>query len=212
MRLGPDFDYNAWLAEVRSGRPAPTPEPNLVDQPGDNSEPAGRALSTAPSSTQPAAPAEHSLRPAAPATASRRLVDWSIKKQSNRLEQELSVVKKAFAASQTNRRRDSIYGFLITVFHLVRAWRTRGKCRRRTARLAANFGLLSMKRDPYAMIIAATTDVDAKTRSKWAMALRYVEQANVDDEHLRKFMKRNGGINNCAAALSRHARRARKHR
>jgi hypothetical protein len=45
--------------------------------------------------------------------------------------------------------------------------------------------------------------VDAKTRSKWAHALMFAAEYNWPSEPLEDFLRHHGGINLCAAKLSR---------
>jgi hypothetical protein len=61
--------------------------------------------------------------------------------------------------------------------------------------------------EPFAAIIQCTADpakVDKRTRSKWSRALRYALAYKVASEPLEGFMKRKGGINECAARCARH--------
>jgi hypothetical protein len=53
------------------------------------------------------------------------------------------------------------------------------------------------------MLIRATTDADVKTVSKSSRVMRYCEQFNTQDEHLRLFIKRAGGLNDCAALFTK---------
>ena len=60
--------------------------------------------------------------------------------------------------------------------------------------------------EPFAAIIRCTADpakVDKRTRSKWSRALRYALANKPPSEPLDQFMKRKGGINECAARLRR---------
>src|ERR1700732_636033 len=60
--------------------------------------------------------------------------------------------------------------------------------------------------EPFAAVILCTSDpdkVDARTRSKWSRALRYVAEYKDLDEPLRDFIVRRGGINACAARFAR---------
>jgi hypothetical protein len=63
--------------------------------------------------------------------------------------------------------------------------------------------------EPFAAIISCTTSrrvVDVKARSKWAHALMFAEKFKLPDEPLEEFIRRHGGINLCAAELSRLSR------
>jgi hypothetical protein len=61
---------------------------------------------------------------------------------------------------------------------------------------------VSGREDAFATIIRCTADpakADKRTRSKWSRALRFVAAYKADSEPLDQFIKRKGGINECAA-------------
>ena len=65
--------------------------------------------------------------------------------------------------------------------------------------------------EPFAVAIyCIAPKVDKKSRSKWARALRCAAATKPDDESIRKFIKRKGGINACASRYAGYARRAGK--
>jgi hypothetical protein len=67
--------------------------------------------------------------------------------------------------------------------------------------------------EPFAAIIRCTADpakVDKRTRSKWSRALRYALAYKSPSERLDRFLKRKGGINECAAKFASHLRRSRQ--
>jgi hypothetical protein len=53
------------------------------------------------------------------------------------------------------------------------------------------------------VIYCTAPDVDKNSRSKWARALRYAAAAKPDDESIKSFFKRKGGINACASRYAR---------
>ena len=60
--------------------------------------------------------------------------------------------------------------------------------------------------EAFATIIRCTSDpgkVDDRTRSKWSRALRYAAESKDLDEPLRDFIKRKGGLNECASRFAR---------
>jgi hypothetical protein len=60
--------------------------------------------------------------------------------------------------------------------------------------------------DPFASVIRCTADpakADKRTRSKWSRAMRYAAVYKSDSEPLSQFIRRRGGINECAARFSR---------
>jgi hypothetical protein len=61
--------------------------------------------------------------------------------------------------------------------------------------------------EPFAVVILCTSDphkLDPKTRSKLSRVLRYADKFKPDTERLAEFVKRHGGINECAAQWSDH--------
>jgi len=66
--------------------------------------------------------------------------------------------------------------------------------------------------DPFTAIIRCTCDdnVDIKTISKWARALRYVARCKVSPTQLKTFMKEAGGVNACADRYARCYGRSRR--
>jgi hypothetical protein len=57
--------------------------------------------------------------------------------------------------------------------------------------------------EPFAAIILATAEVDKRTRSKWSRVLRYAAEYKTNAEPLAAFVRRKGGINECAARFTR---------
>jgi len=99
-----------------------------------------------------------------------------------------------------------VYGYLEAVFAIVEHY----KMRRRTNKLlrhAFKFANLQLDKNanPFAAIIRCTCDdeIDSKTISKWARALRHVAKTRGPDIPVRTFMKQVGGINACADLFSR---------
>ena len=87
---------------------------------------------------------------------------------------------------------------------------TRGKAPEERRRREADDGA---QEEPFAAIIRCTADpakVDKRTRSKWSRALRYALAYKLTSEPLDQFIKRKGGINECAAKFATHLRRCRQ--
>lgn len=119
-----------------------------------------------------------------------------------RLRRWFEKIHRAWGVSQASRRRDAIYIFLEKVFTVVEHY----KLRRRTRRLvrhAFRFADLPFSKhvDAFTAVIRSTSDdnLDSKTISKWARALRYVARCKKPDVDLTEFMKEAGGVNGCAA-------------
>jgi hypothetical protein len=96
------------------------------------------------------------------------------------------------------------------VFDLVAVWQEEDRAVERATRA------LWLKRqehgdniEPFAAVIRCTSPrkkVDAKARSKWAHALIFAAEYKLPVEPLEHFIRRHGGINSCAAELSRLSR------
>ncbi len=96
--------------------------------------------------------------------------------------------------------RDAIYSYLTTVFEVIQEWRKERKANRYSlqALQRAKFPI-RMKADPYARLIYCTSrEDDPKSRSKWAKVMRWVEKYNKRGRSFDKFVKRHGGLNECA--------------
>jgi hypothetical protein len=121
------------------------------------------------------------------------------------LKQDLLRLRNAWEECQANRARNAIYGYLTAVFNLVAWWTAEGRALERA------YKALRLQRmcpfddeEPFAAVIRCTADpakVDKRTRSKWSRALRYALAYKYHSEPLDQFIKRKGGINQCAARL-----------
>ena len=58
-------------------------------------------------------------------------------------------------------------------------------------------------------MVAASAEIDDRKRSEWSRVLRYATEIKDWDEPLRDFIKRKGGINECAARFARRLERYR---
>jgi len=123
------------------------------------------------------------------------------------LRQDLLRAEIAWEDCQSNRNRDSIYSYLNAVFSLVAWWEADQRSHER-ARKALRLQYLGtfQHEDPFAAIIRCTADpakVDKRTRSKWSRVLRYALEHKSHSEPLDHFIKRKGGINECAGRFAR---------
>jgi hypothetical protein len=118
------------------------------------------------------------------------------------IKQDLLRVRNAWEECQASRKRDAIYTYLTAVFDLVAWWTAEGHARERAHKaLRLRRICLFDGEEPFAAIIRCTADpakVDKRTRSKWSRALRYALACKSATETLDRFMKRKGGINECA--------------
>ena len=126
------------------------------------------------------------------------------------LSNDLIRVHEAWRESRRRHDRFSVYQYLTAVFDLVTVWQKENRAVEGAKRA------LWLKRrgggdniEPFAAVINCTSSrkkVDAKARSKWARALMFAAEYKSPDEPLEHFIRRHGGINLCAAELSRLSR------
>jgi hypothetical protein len=123
---------------------------------------------------------------------------------------DLRRVRDAWRESRGRHDRLSIYLFLTAVFDLVAVWEKENRAIDRAKRALQLKGRKGGdKVEPFAAVINCTSSrkkVDAKARSKWARALIFAAKCKLPAEPLEHFIRRHGGINLCAAELSRLSR------
>ena len=122
------------------------------------------------------------------------------------IERQFAQARRAWVRYLSTRQRDAVYGYLSAVFQVVQRWAMLGHTRTGSlhALTAANRRGAIRTRDPFAIVIFCTSDpqvVDARTRSKWSRALRFVARCKPHAQELGAFIKGQGGINECAAQL-----------
>ena len=123
------------------------------------------------------------------------------------LRPDLLRVRNAWDECQAKRDRDAIYLYLTAVFDLVAWWAEENRALERAQNALRLQSVRPFDHDePFAAIIRCTADpakVDGRTRSKWSRVLRYALQYKDHSEPLDQFVKRKGGINECASRFSR---------
>ena len=123
------------------------------------------------------------------------------------MRRDLQRVRNAWTQCQASRDRNAIYGYLNAVYGLVVWWTAEGREIDRACRALRLQRLDVLAReDPFAAVIRCTADAakaDKRTRSKWSRVLRYAAAYKSDAEALDEFVKRKGGINECAARFTR---------
>ena len=128
------------------------------------------------------------------------------------LRQDLLRVRNEWEECQASRKRDAIYSYLTAVFDLVAWWTAEGVALGRACKALRLQRICPFDgEEPFAAVIRCTADpskVDKRTRSKWSRALRYALAYKYHSEPLDQFMKRKGGINNCASRFTRCLERA----
>jgi hypothetical protein len=129
------------------------------------------------------------------------------------LKANLSRLEDEWETYQATRDRDGIYGYLASVFELVRWWAHERKSveyARRALWLRGHRSLIK-EPEPFAAVILCTADsekVDYRTRSKWSRVLRYAAVYKDLDEPLAHFVRSRGGINKVAARYARRLGRS----
>jgi hypothetical protein len=115
-------------------------------------------------------------------------------------------VRTAWDDCQATRDRDAIYAYLTAVYGLVAWWSAEGQELDRGRQALRVNGLpRSDREDVFAAIIRCTTDpakADKRTRSKWSRLMRYAAVYKPNSDPLDHFIRRKGGIDECAAGFS----------
>src|ERR1700730_1417824 len=126
------------------------------------------------------------------------------------LRQDLLRLRNAWQESQASRERDAIYSYLTAVFDLVAWWAAEKRALERAHKALRSRHINPFENDePFAAVIRCTADrekVDKRTRSKWSQVLRFALAYKPAAEPLGQFIKRKGGINECAARLRRRSK------
>jgi hypothetical protein len=129
------------------------------------------------------------------------------------MRQDLQRVRTAWDECQATRDRNAIYAYLSAVYGLVSWWAAEERAIDRARRALCLCRLeVSEREDPFAAIIRGTADpakADKRTRSKWSRVMRYAAVYKPDSERLDRFIRRKGGITECAARFSRRLGRGR---
>ncbi len=126
--------------------------------------------------------------------------EWNVQEA---VERQFEQARRAWLQYQATRQRDAVYGYLETVFKVVRRWTMLGHtriCSLHALRTTRNSRAIRT-RDPFSIVILCTSDarvVDAKTRSKWSRCLRHANRFKPNDQSLTSYIQAQGGINNCA--------------
>ena len=203
IREGDNFNFAEWLRRVReeeaqakqaeatgtSGELAAARVDKPISTPDDKNAPPNPALRLTPKKIRVPGGLRRLHCRAKSQTPKARLRRW------------LEKVRAAWNDFQASRARDAVYGYLEAAFAIVEHYRVR----RRTTRLlrhAFEFANLPFdtNADPFSAVIRCTSerDIDNKTISKWARALRYATRSKGPDIRLKTFMKDAGGVNACA--------------
>jgi hypothetical protein len=151
-----------------------------------------------------------SVRTLPPSPSPKEAIPYS----SAALRQDLERLRGIWEDCQATRDRNAIYAYLTAVYNLVAWWMAEGREVDRSRRALRLQRLkVSDREDPFAAIVRCTADpgkADKRTRSKWSRVMRYAVAFKPDSEPLERFIRRRGGINECAARFCRCVRRRRR--
>jgi hypothetical protein len=140
-------------------------------------------------------------------TTSHRDPQRQISYTDDALQSDIERIRGVWGNFQSSRQRDAVFEYLTEVYNLVGWWEAEGKASGRARRaLKYQPGEGGIFLEPFSAVIYCTSNgksTDKKTRSKFARVLRYAAAYKLDAEPLKKFIKRKGGLNACAARYAR---------
>jgi hypothetical protein len=196
IREGDNFDFGKWLQRVREEEHQATPVPATYTLGDCRNAELGHPVEPPNSrgAWQYSSPALMTRATALPRVIRRPSQEPARKTAKAQVHRRLAEIHNAWDAFQANRARDAVYGYLEPVFAIVLHYKTRRKTKK-LLRHSFKFAGLPLDRnaDPVTAVIRCTSeDVDSKTISKWARALRYVARCKVAPTRLRIFMKEAG--------------------
>lgn len=126
---------------------------------------------------------------------------------SEALRRDVMRVQSAWKKYQRSHRRSAIYKFLDAIFEIITIWEADGRARSRAHRaMSEERCRVPRSIEPYSatMVIAAHPEtIDDRTLAKWSRVLRFAQEHKLPSTPLRKFIRRKGGINECAALFTR---------
>jgi hypothetical protein len=115
--------------------------------------------------------------------------------------QQLDGLRRKYRRYRSSRPRNAVYDYLTAVYAFIRRFKRRAD-RKLVARFMAEEAGHGIRfdQDEFALAILATSDVDPRTRWKWARCLRRADETGVPFGQLQIFIAGEGGINGCAEA------------
>jgi hypothetical protein len=142
-----------------------------------------------------------------------KIKEQALALKQSRFLSELEALRAVSKRTFSSGNRMAVQTFLGAIFNQVFQWQAEDRLEEELYRL-----LDSLKApvplkigEAFSVVIYCTTPhVDQKSRSKWARALRYAAANKPDDEAIKKFFKREGGINACASRYAEYVRRPSK--
>jgi hypothetical protein len=128
----------------------------------------------------------------------------------SRLSRELETIRAISKRAFSSGNRMAVHRFLGAIYDQVAVWEVEDRLEEGLYRLLDTLKVPVPLRigEAFAVAIYCTAPhVDKKSRSKWARALRYAAATKPNNESIRKFFKRKGGINACASRFAQYVRR-----
>jgi hypothetical protein len=121
------------------------------------------------------------------------------------LQVELERLCVVWQKLQHTRQRDAVYNFLEAAYGLVSKFNRTGQGARLLRKLHRLDRKLKRITEPFSAVIHHATDhsVDSRTRSKWSRIMKRAEREKKRTELLEDFVRRLGGINECATRRCR---------
>ena len=129
--------------------------------------------------------------------------------KQSRFSSELARLRAVWKRTFSSDNRMAIRTFLGAIFNQVSRWESEDRLVEELYRLLDTLkASVPLKiGEAFAVVIYCTAPhVDQKSRSKWARALRFAAGNKPDNETIKTFIKRNGGINVCASRYAQYVR------
>ena len=209
IREGANFDFGKWLQRIREEEHQATPARATYTLGDARNAELGRPFDppNCPAAWQSSGPALMTRATPLPWLIRRLSHERARRTAKAQVHRRLAEIQNAWDAFQANRARDAVYGYLEAVFAIVQHYKVRRKAKKLLRHAFKFAGLpLDNNADPFSAVIRCTSeDVDSKTISKWARALRYVSRCKVVPTRLRIFMKEAGGVNACSQRYAKAA-------
>jgi hypothetical protein len=200
IREGDNFDYDKWLRRVRKEEAQAKHDQAVITPPAVITAEVKNPISASDFRGRRSFRGRALMRRLALGPGALRRPHRQAKSQSPkaRLTRWFEKVRRASGELQTSRSRDAVYDYLESVFAIVEHYRVRRRTNRLLQRAFA-FANLPVDRgaDAFSVVIRCTSecDIDNKTISKYARALRYVARRKESDMP---------GLNRCAAGYARY--------
>jgi len=120
---------------------------------------------------------------------------------------DINRLRSAWKEYRRTPSRSAIFKFLQTVLELVTIWKADGQVETRTRRAMAEGKCPHIgPMEPFGFLVrlaAHPKTIDRRTVAKWSRVLRYAERFKLPGRSMRRFVKKRGGINECASRFTK---------